>query len=271
MISDPPTRGTGSRKIELLFCHVFKSIQPSSFIMSSIVIVKSVYIPHVFANIALDTVVSVLETQFCVGKVCRVESIPKVNQKDHHAYYSCFVYFSEWSASESAKYLDYQFDHDQQTKMYYSTDRYWVICKNNSDLRLSVHEQPKHMSLVTTIPSDVSVEAVYAVVEALDLGKVHSIQYSANVYPVIQLLSINDPTSSPLPRPVVTTMRDVYINYDFWYRTRSATAFQKTMMDDQSVQVHSASDGGLPASTWTFYETVPITEGINPHVWERQT
>jgi hypothetical protein len=191
------------------------------------------------------------------------------------------VYFSEWSDSESARYLHYQIENNQQTKMYYSINRYWVICKNSSDLQLSVDEQPKHMSLVTTIPSDISVEALYAVMDSLNLGKVHSIQYSAATKESSQSVSINRYPAfyqTPLPRPVVSKVRDVYIHYDFWYRTRSATVFQSTMADNSAVEVvQSAAAGdsgdskGCPKMAWVFYEIPPITDGINPNVWEPTT
>ena len=71
--------------------------------------VNSIYLPHVHANIPLETVREVLETKFQIGTIGHMESIPKVNKKDGHLYYSCFVYFETWSNSPSANYLSKQF------------------------------------------------------------------------------------------------------------------------------------------------------------------
>ena len=88
---------------------------------------RSIYIPHVFSSISLAHVREVLEVKFQLGTVQHMESIPKVNKTDGHSYYSCFVYFDSWSDSPSAKYLVYQLENNQQTKMYYTDEnkKYW--------------------------------------------------------------------------------------------------------------------------------------------------
>ena len=231
------------------------------------VFVKSIFIPHIHDIISMNDVVNILEIRYKLGTVGHMECIPKVNQKDGHKYYTAFVFFSTWSASEAAKYLDYQFQNGHETKMYYDDDKkYWMVMQNTSDLQNSVTEQPKHMSIVTYIPAEISFETIASVVEGLDLGQVHGIyddEISENSSYTSHTTFPGNPkmTEKMMQLPV----RTVTIHFDYWYRTRSAIAFQKEMETQQYVDVRT--HGG--ALLWSFYSSLPITEGINPHVFHR--
>ena len=215
---------------------------------------QSMYIPHVHDNISKDFVVQILETKFQLGRVVRIESIPKVSTTDAHTYCCYYVYFDTWSSSASAVYLQSQFSQSESTKMFYNEKQYWVVCKNSSHAQYTVDQQPKHMSIVTYLPADVAVETVYQMIEYLDLGKVECIQYTSELnYNYYQ-----EQEQQLLERTIV-------IHYTYWYRTQSATAFQQCMSHQQYVDI----PGDNYPKIWTFYESTPITEGKNPYVWTR--
>ena len=132
---------------------------------------QSLFIPHVDKSITMDFVVAVLENKFDLGKVSRIESIPKVSNQDGHEYYCCYVYFDTWTSSPGAVYLQSQFTKGASTKMYYWDKKFWVVCLNTSPLRNTVHEQPKHMSLTTYLPADITIDTCWKVAKALDLGE----------------------------------------------------------------------------------------------------
>ena len=246
--------------------------------------VNSIYLPHVHANIPLETVREVLETKFQIGTIGHMESIPKVNKKDGHLYYSCFVYFETWSNSPSANYLTYQINNNNQTKMYYTdkSKQYWIVCKNTSELQHTVNQQPKHISIVAQLPADVSVNTIASVIEAMDLGSVHSIQYCHDTVALTDEKSVGykriecgpyietwaratEDSSDTIYTLSSLPVRSVYIHFDYWYRTQTACAFQDVMNKQMQVVVPVYDRSMI----WTFYESKPITDGVNPYVWTK--
>ena len=250
--------------------------------------VRSIYIPHVFSSITLAQVREVLETKFHVGTIHHMESIPKVNKTDGHLYYSCFVYFDSWSNSPCANYLTYQLENNQQTKMFYTdaNKKYWIICQNKSELQHTVHLQPKHMSIVAQIPADVSISTVATALDAMDLGKIYAIHYCHDTVELTNKDSITFCKNMSNPNPYEETwspttsynnndntihtlsslpVRTICIHFDYWYRTKTASAFQDMMAQQRFVIIPVY----INSMQWTFYETEAITDGVNPHVWTK--
>jgi hypothetical protein len=220
-------------------------------------IVRSIFIPHVFEDIPLSFVVNVLENTYNLGSVSRIESIPKKNRRDGHNYYCCFVFFDSWNEQyDTAIYLDYQMKNDNNTKMFYDEDRYWIVTSNKSELKYTVDIQPKHMSLVTYLPMDISVTEVADVMEQLDFGKIECIHFPEE-----------GDEDDYYTLDTSLEKRKVTIHYKYWYRTRSASAFQEWMKDKNYVDVAAYDEEGQPC--WTFYEAAPITNGINPYIWTK--
>ena len=211
--------------------------------------------------------VAVFENKFNLGKVSRIECIPKVSTQDGHEYYSAYVYFDTWTSSPSALYLQSQFAEGASTKMFYWDKTYWVVCLNTSPLQQTVDKQPEHWSLVTYLPADISAETCEKVMQALDLGEINCIDYDAitttgdNYYEQDAIWSMMNEKGKKEIESLPT--RKIVIHFNYWYRTQSATSFQYWM------RLQSYVDIPFLNMTWTFYSSNPITSGINPHVWTR--
>jgi hypothetical protein len=253
-----------------------------------VIYVDSFFIPHVFDYISLDKLVEIIEEnntakgngETSIGKVEKIESIPKTNQKDGHAYYSCFVELKSWSNNKYAMDLRDRLYNNEQCRVYYNRDLYYhkgnycnkqeyiVILPNKSDTFFL--DAPTHADLVLYLHPDVRLETVYNVMEGLDFGKVRCIEAEAfqhypnesNTYVPNNIWKWGNPDI--WAKKVNVRHNVIYVRFDYWYKTQTAYNFKKEIKDATFVDI-PVFDG----TTWTFFETAPKYEGVNPYVWKR--
>jgi hypothetical protein len=248
----------------------------------NVIYIDSFFIPHVFEYITLDRLVEMIETpspskgdgDTSIGIVDKIESIPKINQKDGHPYYSCFVTLKSWANNGYARTLMYRLYNDEQIRLYYESDKYRndeyiVLLPNKSET--SMMEAPKHTDLVLYLHSDISMETVLNIMQGLDIGQVHSIEtelisqpHSNNTYYDSSFKLWEGVNSDIWNQTVNTQYNTVYVRFSYWYKTQTAYNFNREMIKSTFVDVPVFN-----GTVWTFFETTPKYDGVNPYVWQR--
>lgn len=203
----------------------------------------SVYIPHVFSSISKECVLRVFQDKFNLGIVSKIECIPKVNLKDGHEYYSCFVFFEKWNDNSNSKFILNTFKMGTQAKMFYSDNKYWMLGMNKSEV--AYYKDPIHTDIVIyDIPLSFPIDYLPSIMESLDLGKIHS--YSIK--------------EENMDGKVIC---NVSIYFEFWYRTKTSYAFQDIVRGNNLIEIKVSDE-----NTLTFYYQSPRFAGINPNVWK---
>jgi hypothetical protein len=220
----------------------------------------SIYIPRVDSSIEKAEIARLLDFKFKLGIVSKIECIPR----NGNEYNSCFVFFEKWFDGETAKNLIYRLHSNEQPRLYYNDSKYWIICINHSEV--AYYKDPEHMDLILYLHPDFKKETIQSVVEGLDLGTVNSIEITKEQdTPFYE----QNPLWSHLNKSVWDKKVDikyitVRIHFDYWYRTKTAYAFQKYLENYGFIDI-PVYDGIL----WTFYKEQPLLEGINPNVWKK--
>lgn len=248
----------------------------------NVIYIDSFFIPHVFDNVTLDDLVQMIETSSpfkgegdtSIGIVDKIESIPKINQKNGHSYYSCFVTLKSWADNDYARNLMMKLYNDEQSRLYYKPEEninpsYIALLPNKSET--SMMDAPQHTDLVLYLHSDIRLETVMSVMEGLDIGRIHSIES--------RLMCMNQPNDEPselsfnlweFVNPEMWNQKvnhqytAVYVRFSYWYKTQTAYNFKREMINFTHVNVPVFN-----GTVWTFYEIPPKYEGVNPYVWQR--
>jgi hypothetical protein len=241
---------------------------------------NSFFIPHVHEYISLEKLVYLIEettivkgnTDNKIGIVKKIESIPKINQKDGHPYYSCFVFIKNWCNNSFAKDIQTRLNNGQSTRIYYkkednSPPEYIVLLPNKCCI--TQMKNPKHMDLVLYLHTDIRLETVHTVMEGLDFGKIKSIDAElheeskdGNVYNSTNFWKYAN--TSIWDKKVKFQYNIVNVCFEYWYKTRTAYSFQDELKNSTFVDI-PVFDGTI----WSFYKTAPKHKSINPYVWKR--
>lgn len=230
--------------------------------MSSTTFTPSIYLPHVLVTDSKTYVRHILEETYNLGVISKIECIPKINQRDGHEYYGCFIFFESWGTGDHARYILDRLSRDEQTKLKYSGKNYWVICLNKSVV--AFYKDPIHIDLITYLHTDFKTDTVLSVMEGLDLGKVENIEFirGADENYFGENIIWDKANKDMWKTKVPYVYNSVIIRFSFWYRTQTAYAFQQELNTSGSIDI-PVSEGLL----WTFYSHTPLLEGINPNVW----
>ena len=226
----------------------------------------SIYLPHVNASDSKLFVREVLEDKYNLGVISKIECIPKKNQTDGHEYYSCFIFFESWGTGEHASFILSRLMCNEQTRIKYCGEKYWVICVNNSVV--AHYKDPVHMDLITYLHTDFSTATVLSVMEGLDLGQIDNIEFirgaDANYFGenIIWDKANKDMWNLKVPY----SYNSVIIRFSFWFRTQTAYAFQGELNQNGFIDI-TITDG----ISWTFYSHAPLLDGVNPNVWRRSS
>jgi len=230
----------------------------------------SIFIPHVFDYITLSDLAQILQTtKGGIGHVFKIESIPKQNETDGHHYYSAFVYFDYfYSTYYGNEIYNTLFLKNEQCKLYLENrylkeNTYIILCPNTSVV--SIFAEPVHMDLTLSIHTDFSKDTIERMMEALDFGKVHHIEWGeasvecanteGTVWPLV------NPAAMEKALPDFAS-RIVTVRMEYWYKTQIAIYIQN--------QIAMQGVANVPIGngiTFVLYETEPMLEGVNPFVW----
>lgn len=208
--------------------------------------IMSFYIPHVDADINLTTIASVLQNQFEIGKVDRIEAVPKVNQTDGHKYNTCFVYLRKWGSSYNAQFLRNQIVEGKETKLYYMQNYYWKIFANTSVV--AKLPQPLNYSLKLTIPDYytdlITLETIKTLFDTLELGCVSNIDRSGN---------------------------NIQVDFQYWYHTINAHQFQLDLHKPETLVLEPVVSEEYPDMQWPVCKVEsPIHHNENPYIYYHQ-
>lgn len=238
---------------------------------------KSVFIPHVWDWVTKESLVYLFEFHFKIGKVERIESIPKTNQTDGHTYYSCFVFFLEWfEDSENTRILKERLHQQIPTKMNVNKPeivslkekdqgKYIVVLPNTSEN--SQLDPPKHMDVMLYLPYSITPDVIFQVMEGLDLGKINGITIQPFYNPNWEETSVwKGANPDQWKKTVRFHYNVVFVHFEYWYRTNPAYHFQRELKEKDFVDIPTYED-----MTWKFYESCfePRTNGFNPYIWYR--
>ena len=112
----------------------------------STIMLESIYIPRVYANIPTDFIAETFES-LNIGAVDRVEAIPRPGDKTT---YMAFVYFSSWNVENKAAVhlanrINSPSSDTPQARIVYDDPWYWILLPNKSK---------KEEKTAETLPSD---------------------------------------------------------------------------------------------------------------------
>ena len=234
---------------------------------------RTLYIPYINETFTLDMVVQLLENNLQLGKVGLLECIPRTNSTNGRRYNSGFVYFDTYNRdSDNCRKIDNATMNGggiRSASLCISGAEYMMFSENTSELQKTHDIQPKHMDLTLHVHRDVQRETIHQLMEGLDLGCIHRIENHGGLMEDY----ISDPDKPVWPHVhrahwdkfTQNHLVTFVVRYSYWYRTRSATAFQD-IMDKQRYVAVPAMDG---STVWTFTERTPLSVGRNPYVWMR--
>lgn len=246
-----------------VFTYDNKSQLIKTITMSSVSSNPSIYLPHVFSYITKEFILDVLQVKYKLGIISKIECIPKFNVVDGHEYFSCFIFFDSWTDELEASYILSRLKDNQQTRLQYSGEKYWVICNNQSDV--AFYADPRHVDLVAYLHPDFKVDSIMTVINGLDLGKVNSVEIVKNIeesYYGPDFLW--NQTNSSLSDKSRFKSNTINVRFAFWYRTKSTYKFQEELSEHGHIDI-PISEGLV----WTFYSQNPLSDGINPNVWRK--
>ena len=220
---------------------------------TNVIYTDSFFIPHVFNSLPLQELADYLENVEKIGVVSRIESIPKTNLTDGHAYYSCFVFLEKWGDDENAKYIMSRIYSNESVRLFYNDTVFITLLPNKSSITQMA--EPEHMDLCVCLYEDITEDTVKKVMEGLDLGKVE----------YVEMQPYTSYTNPHWYKPVEFKYNLATIRFKYWYKTRSAYSFQNHLALYNSVNV---SAFGV-TSCWIFYRCPAVLESENPYVWYR--
>uniref|UniRef100_A0A6C0HUU9 Uncharacterized protein n=1 Tax=viral metagenome TaxID=1070528 RepID=A0A6C0HUU9_9ZZZZ len=230
----------------------------------------SVFVPHVDASFSWEDIAYYFEQVFEIGKLERIEAVPKMNQKDGHPYHACFLYFSHWNNGYNAQNLRLRMMQNMQTRFYVNERLYWMVCPNTSDVFVENLPTPKHMSLTMFVSGKGDLDSIIQTFNDMDLGKV-SITHTrlTDETPLNQNLLVYKHIScqgSDIPWVQIMNPHawKIVVEFDYWYHSKSAHEFQK-MLDSEKYVILFPDI----STRWivTQYHATPQTDGINPYIW----
>jgi len=233
----------------------------------------SVFVPHVDDRFSFEDIAYQFEQKFEIGKLDRIEAVPKINQKDGHEYLSCFLYFNSWGNGYEAQNLRLRLMENKQTRFYVSESLYWMVCPNTSDVFVEDLPLPKHMALTLFVSGSHSLDDIVSSFDQMDLGKV-SVKYTRlSQDPVMQsdftvyksISSVN--SDIPWINIMDTRSWKVVVEFDYWYHSKSSYEFQNMLETEKYVVLFPNI-----SSRWVvtnYHKT--NTDGNNPYMWYSPT
>jgi hypothetical protein len=233
-------------------------------------IAMSIYVPHIDASYTFDVIAHQFENVFEIGTVDRIEAVPKVNQKDGHAYYACFIYFSKWGNGYNAQYVRNQLMKDEQVRMYYLMDRYWMVCANTSEV--ANYPMPENCALSVYMPWDfVQNECIGSNAGNYDITNLFSSIEVGSVSPGswdydASMMESKD-AREIIGEEDFGNAFPMHIEFDYWYHSANAHEFQKNIEDYGHVIIYPEIEG-YPNMQWLVMKSNQnSSSGINPYIW----
>ena len=246
--------------------------------MSSTININSFFMPHVLNHITKEFIANTFRNL----DICVIE---RIEWKPLNDYYSCFVFVNEWFNSAASVNFRDRLVNTKKNRIIYSDPWYWNICLNTSEI--SNYPMPKHMDLEFITHADTSINTIEMVFNALDLGKIHSIEIITGITSGLPLKKGRDYTvqSDTITIPwfvdencwrslVVFNQVLVKVHYEYWYRTLTAVKSQSSLVgwfnpgDERFDNLHLTVPvyNGL---IWKVFESssAPLTSGVNPFIW----
>jgi len=229
----------------------------------------SVFVPHVDDRFSFEDIAYQFEQKFEIGKLDRIEAVPKINQKDGHVYHACFLYFNSWGNGYEAQNLRLRLMENKQTRYYVTESLYWMVCPNTSDVFVEDLPFPKHMALALYVSGNHSLEDIVSTFDQMDLGKVN-IQYTRlSQDPIIQqdftVYKGVSTTNSDVPWIHIMDPRawKVVVEFDYWYHSKSSHEFQKMLETEKYVVLFPNISSRWVVTNYSKTNTA----GINPYLW----
>ena len=95
--------------------------------MSSVKQNISLFIPHIFLNLGKDFVIEVLEDDYKLGKVSRVDFVEKIGADDK-SYNAAYVHFEYWNDDSSTADFQYELlNSGNGTRIVYDAPWFWIV------------------------------------------------------------------------------------------------------------------------------------------------
>jgi hypothetical protein len=230
----------------------------------------SIYVPHVDASYTFDQIAHQFENVFELGLIERIEAVPKVNQKDGHAYHSCFIYFSKWGNGYNAQYVRNQFIQGEQVRMYYLVNRYWMVCPNTSEV--ANLPMPEHCGLSVYMPWDfVQNECIDGDTGNYDISNLFdSVEFGAvspGTWEYDASMMCGKDAREIIGEDDFMDAFPMHIDFDYWYHSENAHEIQQNLADEGHVIIYPEIPG-YPDMQWLIMKsTKTSTTGINPYIW----
>lgn len=225
----------------------------------------SIFVPHIGVEFTYEDIVHQFENVFELGKVDRIEAIPKVNQVDGHPYLACFLYFWKWGNGYNSQMTYNNMRRNTPTRMYVTPTLYWQVFKNTSEV--ANLPLPKHMSFhMLCHPQAIPRPAfLIDVFDRMNIGKVN-------------------------PDSIYISNNCISLTMDYWYHSKTTYDLQELLHESKNTYLHVLPDVDYKETPkvvytaeellddieswqgemfWTliYDEVEPYTTGANPYIW----
>ena len=224
----------------------------------------SIFIPHIDMSYGFQDIVYQLQDLFELGKIDRIEALPRVNQVDGHPYLACFVYFWKWGNGYLSQQIYNNMKQNTPTRLYLNaTGTYWIALPNTS--HVADVPLPEHISFYL-VHDPKNVPTKEQLVDVFDKMNIGRVSYNHTEY---------------LEGDAIRVVMD------YWYHSKTTFDIQSILKQKQITHLHVNPDVDLNSNTqvlfssgeldddWTpnMYWTLahddedPPTTGANPYLW----
>jgi hypothetical protein len=226
----------------------------------------TLYIPYVNKTISANELFNIFEN---LGKVQRLEVVPKLKLETGAEYNIVFVYFTEWFNTElNTEIVETLGSADAQFQLFYTsvsnTEKYLNLKYNISPL--AKIPLPKHYDLMLCVNKNISFEYLNQVITALDIGQVNSIFVNTKdthtnidnylwkgINPSIWVDCFDTPDK---------LHHNVQISFSWWFHTEQAFLFQENLLKNGSIQIPVDLH-----TIFTFYLFRALVPDQNPYIY----
>lgn len=111
--------------------------------MSSVKQTISLFIPHIFLNLGKDFVIEVLEDDYKLGKVSRVDFVEKTGA-DGKTYNAAYVHFEHWNQdSATAEFQEDLLNSGNGCRIVYDAPWFWIVLENKKKKYQTGERKPR--------------------------------------------------------------------------------------------------------------------------------
>lgn len=226
----------------------------------------TLYIPYVSNKITSNEMFQLMAN---LGKVQRLEVVPKLKLETGVEYYIAFVYFTEWFNTDlNTEIVQSLQNEDAKFQLFYNdgaNEKYLNLKYNISPL--AKIPLPKHFDLMLCVNKNINFEYLNQIITGLDIGQVNNIFVNTNdTHTNIADNYLWKGTNKSIWYDCMDTPdklhHNVQISFSWWFHTEQAFLFQETLLKNGFIEIPVDLH-----TTFTFYLFRAFMPDQNPYIY----